>query len=430
MKKIWNKFILIVIFIISCIVLFQVFIAYSQSNRDTNSYLMLINGNGTLNDTRLVAQERKILASGDKVRVIWDSSLAVIEWWDGSMTRLWWNTKISIEQNQISRDFTNINISFELIAWKTWSNIVSFISSDSSFTQTFDGIEAGVRGTVFNVDLDKGFLHVSEHAVEIKTPWNDIIRLSEWEVLNLNTFTFIQLREFIQELQDSVWVDINTSLDNEYINKLSRDLESIISTSNPFLYIMRFISPAYATEYVLNTYEQDKDVDSYIAGLWNKQKIKVYSHIFSIYQKMNFISADSEAYERKLRYKQALIDLDVDSENSSRLILTSWFDLEAITESWWSKWLSDTIKFLWKNIEKLPQADVSLLQGGFDSIPDGLLDEFSESFQELWDMLNIDISKIGDIDTDTIWDTLDSADKKLQEILENNFWSTLDKLSQ
>jgi len=32
------------------------------------------------------------------------------------MTRLGGNTKIQIEQNEISRDFTDINISFELLA--------------------------------------------------------------------------------------------------------------------------------------------------------------------------------------------------------------------------------------------------------------------------------------------------------------------------
>jgi hypothetical protein len=63
MKKIGNKFIIGVIFIIACIVASQVYIAYSQSSRDTNSYLSLISGNGTLNEIRLSKDDRKVLAS-------------------------------------------------------------------------------------------------------------------------------------------------------------------------------------------------------------------------------------------------------------------------------------------------------------------------------------------------------------------------------
>jgi uncharacterized protein YxeA len=63
MKKLGNKFILIVILIIALIISLQVYIAYSNSNADTNSYVTLIKGNGTLNELRLNTQEQYILAS-------------------------------------------------------------------------------------------------------------------------------------------------------------------------------------------------------------------------------------------------------------------------------------------------------------------------------------------------------------------------------
>lgn len=78
-----------------------------------------------------------MLTSGDSIRTIGKESLAVIEWGDGSITRLGGNTKISVGNNEVSRDYTKIDISFDLIAGKTWSNVVSFISGDSAFTQTF-----------------------------------------------------------------------------------------------------------------------------------------------------------------------------------------------------------------------------------------------------------------------------------------------------
>ena len=70
MKKLGNKFILIVILIIMLIVCFQVYIAYSNSNVDTNSYLTLVKGNGTLNELKLNVEEEYLLVPGDNIRVI------------------------------------------------------------------------------------------------------------------------------------------------------------------------------------------------------------------------------------------------------------------------------------------------------------------------------------------------------------------------
>lgn len=98
--------------------------------------MSLIKGSVFLNATFLEKESKYILAPGDKISV-GQESLALIEWGDGSLTRLGENTKISIEENQVSRDYTKINISFELIAGKTWSNVVSFLGEESSFTQTF-----------------------------------------------------------------------------------------------------------------------------------------------------------------------------------------------------------------------------------------------------------------------------------------------------
>jgi uncharacterized protein YxeA len=63
MKKLGNKFILVVILIIVFIVSLQVYRAYSNSNVDTNSYLTLVKGNGTLNELRLNIQDEYILSS-------------------------------------------------------------------------------------------------------------------------------------------------------------------------------------------------------------------------------------------------------------------------------------------------------------------------------------------------------------------------------
>ena len=123
------------------IVLFQVYVAFSQNANDTNSYLTLIKGKAILNNEPISLEQDIILHSGDSILTL-DDSLAVIKWGDGSMTRLASNTKIQIHQSDISPDFSEIQIHFELLSGKTWSQVVSFLGEESSFTQSFQGVEA------------------------------------------------------------------------------------------------------------------------------------------------------------------------------------------------------------------------------------------------------------------------------------------------
>lgn len=429
MKKLGNKFIIWVILIISMIVFSQVYVAYSQNNKDTNSYVRLLKWNATLNETQLRIDSKNILSSWDKVRVIGNSSIAVIEWWDGSMTRLWGNTKISIEQNEISRDYTNINISFDLIAGKTWSNIVSFIGSDSSFTQTFNGIEAWVRWTIFDVDLEQKFIHVSDHSIQLTLPNGDPIIIPEWQVLSLETFSFIELSKYIAELEDAAWKEINSKLDNEYMSKLIWDLDASIKSTNPFLYIMRFISQKYAILYVLDTYESTQDINRYIATMSESEKKKVYDTVLSVYQEMNFVSPSDDVYSRKMNYKRALIALDSEGKNSQRLINAAWYDLQDILESGNTQWLEDTIEFLQNNIQKLDEENIFLLKGGLQYIPEELLEEFWNSFQQLGEILNIDISNLQNINPSKIGNALDTVDGAIQNFLDENVGWLLQQIS-
>lgn len=431
MKKLKNKFILGVISIIALIVSLQVFLAYSNHNVDTNSYLTLIKWNATLNEVRLEADTKNILASGDKVRVIGESSLALIEWWDGSLTRLGGNTKISIDQNQISKDYTNINISFELIAGKTWSNVVSFIGKDSSFTQTFDGIEAWVRGTIFDVDLEKKFIHVSDHAVDLTDTTGNVLRIAKGEVLSVNDFTFVEFSEFLSSLQDDAWKQLNEQFDSEHIAQLKEKFELSLQDKNPFVFILSWISPKYALLYKLDTSKSYESVSEYIESLSESKKKDLYNDVLSKYQSMNVISwEDTAAYNKKLFYKRALIDLSPDSTDTKRLLESSVYDLQDIVDSGSTEWLTSTLHLLNDNSSLISDVDMSFLQGGLEYIPEDLLEEFKSSFGQLEDILDIDFSRLKNINSDSIWNALNEADWAIQNFLEDNVWGLLKKVTQ
>lgn len=432
MKKLGNKFILVVILIIVFIVSLQVYRAYSNSNVDTNSYLTLVKGNGTLNELRLNIQDEYILSSWDKVRVIWDSSLAVIKWGDGSLTRLGWNTKISIEQNEISRDYTNINISFDLIAGKTWSNVVSFIGSDSSFTQTFDWIEAGVRGTVFDVDLDKEFVHVTDHMVELTDiSWNTFT-ITEGKSLSLDTFTNIDVSEFIETIEDAAWAKLNTQFDNDYVWVLKDDLTAALKSENPFSFILEWISPKYKIIKVLDTASDFTLVEEQINKLNAKNRQKTYTAILSRYQSMNFIGArwNYEDYKRKVFYKKALISLSDNDVDTQRLLQSSAYDLQDIVESKSTKGISETLALLSENKQALWDIDMSFLSGWLEYLPAGLLEEFKTSFWDISSLLNIDLNAIKNINPNSVWDLLNGADWAVQDFLDKNVGGLLQSITE
>lgn len=437
MKKMKNKFILGVIWFIICIVVSQVFIAYSYRSIDTNSYLVLLKGKGVLNKVQLEKDKKTTLHSGDIIQVIWKSSLAVIEWWDGSLTRLWGNTKIKIDQNKISRDYTDINISFELIAWKTWSNIVSFIWKDSSFTQSFNGMEAWVRGTVFDVDLTNDFLHVSDHQVALKdAEWKTTI-IEEWKSLQLSQFLLLDVQEFINNFQDNTWVDLNNAFDTEYLGILKNKLESTKDSKNPFLFIMEWFSPKYRILYELDTSDNYASIEELIMDISETKKEKVYTAVLSKYQSMNFIQAtDYVFYKRKMFYKKALISLSDNTEVKEQLIRSTVYDLQDIIKSENLEWMKETLWVLLENKNIIDNIDVSFIEDSFEFIPEDLREEFQESFEDIKGIFNFDISfdTIKNIDKDSIVqgakDGLDSIDEGIQNILNDKVGWILDSIIQ
>jgi len=127
MQKIKNKFIIFIILIIVSIVWFWIINSFSDKKINRDSYVLLINWNATLNSVPLKKETRKLLTVWDTVRTIWNSALAVLEWWDGSVTRLWWNSSVKIDDLYLSDNLDTINISFELLKWKSWSTVISFL---------------------------------------------------------------------------------------------------------------------------------------------------------------------------------------------------------------------------------------------------------------------------------------------------------------
>ena len=406
MKKLKNKFILSVICIIGIIIFSQVYIAYSHSNVDTNSYFTLIKWKGTLNEVFVSIEEKTSLQSGDKIRVIGDDSLGVVEWWDGSLTRLWANTKISIDQNEISRDYSTINISFQLIAGKTWSNIVSFIGKDSSFTQSFEGVEAWVRGTIFEVDLENDYINVSDHQITIEDRSGNLRALWENEPLSISQLSLIELEEFLKNIQDNAWVSINQKFDAEYIEVLKMRLETSFQQTNPFTYVLPHISQKHKLLTVLKESTDYNEVSEVINTIPKSKYPSLYKSVLSEYQSLNFVSASSyDFYKRKLFYKNALITLS-SGKDTEALVQSSVYDVQDILQSGNVEALSDTLTFLSEYKNVIPEVDIWFLVTDIQELPQELREKFSGSFESFNTIFEINIPQVPSISISGIEQTV------------------------
>lgn len=429
MKKLKNKFILWVIFLIVFIISFQAYKAYSNNQRDTHSYVSVIEGNVKLNEMLLPLSERAFLQVGDIISVS-SKSMALIEWGDGSLTRLWENTKITVEENTISRDYTKIQISFDLIAGKTWSNVVNLFTKDSYFKQSFQGMEAGVRGTIFDVDLNADFLNVSSHQVQLTDiGWNTIL-VEEGKPIRLSTLTLIEIQEFLKNIQDVAWKNLNESYDEAYFEKLKKQIETTFYQSPGILVLLDFISPKYRIIHELNTASNYDTIETLLIKIPQKKKETLYDSIFARYQKLNFVKAkDVEFYKRKIFYKKALIYLSSDTSEKQQLLQTSAYDLQNILNTQAQQWLEETLDLLLEYKDLMPQINTSFLETSFSLIPEDMLWWLQDDFEAVEALFhtNFDATQWKNINFQSI---KESAEQSIQDALDASAGRLLEKISK
>ncbi|HPV63586.1 MAG TPA: FecR domain-containing protein [Fervidobacterium sp.] len=109
------------------------------------------------------------LQVNDRIKTF-PNSRATIFWADGSVTRLSEKTSITITSLEVSKDLSSVQIRFETESGKTWSNVIRSLLPDSFFEQSYDNgtYVATVRGTVFEVNLEKDYAHAVKHGISIR----------------------------------------------------------------------------------------------------------------------------------------------------------------------------------------------------------------------------------------------------------------------
>ena len=323
MQKNKNKFIYFIIILIVIIIWIWISISLFFKSVDRNSYLELVSWEWLLNDKVLQIWKKEKLSKEDIIETKTKDILALSEWWDWSITRLWWNTKVKIENQFVAKNKDQVNILFRLFSGKTWSNVVTYLWEDSYFNQTYSDTEIAVRGTVYVVDADNDYLQVESHKVELTNKQFGKKEVTENKQLKLSNFEFISLDDFIKFFKDKWFFELNQKLDKEYLLKLSLEVEKRVKD---FVYIA------------------GKNIDN----LTKEQREKLYKTILSSYQDLNFVSLENseKLFNLKIALKEKLIDLAPDTEKPS-LLSTFSYDLKDIFKNknfWNFEKITDILK--------------------------------------------------------------------------------------
>ncbi len=141
-------------------------------------------------------------------------SIASITWPDHSITRMWPLTRIVIHTMMASMWYEHIQISFSLKKGKIWSTVVRSMIGDSYFETKLpkNDIIAWVRGSIYEINLDGGYIHAVEHALSLKNNLRQKVLLMPGELVDSENVLIRLGRELI----DNTWRDINTIADRVY----------------------------------------------------------------------------------------------------------------------------------------------------------------------------------------------------------------------
>lgn len=409
-----NKFIFLIIIIIIIILWIQSYISKSSVKWDSNSYVILVKWEAHLSEITLHKNRKQQLKIGDIIETIGSESIAVIEWWDKSITRIWWNSKLQVNELNVKKDLSKINIIFTLQKWKTWSSVVSFLWEKSYFKENFHDLEASVRGTTFNIDLSKNYLFVKHHEVSLKKDNKKII-VKENNALNIQTFSFIKLSQFMRRMKDHSWEKLNKKLDSQYINNLKTQAKKVFTQKNLDTILEKSI-----WKWAKNLQNFEKDISNFS----DEKRKKIYQSLLTQYQKLNFISSqDAELYKTKNQIKGTLISLAWENDKKT-LLKYSLYDLkDAISIDGLSEWkkqqaIKTTLALIQKNIKSVDINDYNI----FTEV--NLSPEYLKKilWEQWWSMKNI-LEKAQNISLQDVWDfSKKTLDASSQTLIESGIW--------
>lgn len=431
MKNLKHKFILFIFIFILLILALQIAVSFHW--KDTNSYATLISWTGKINNTLIEVQKKYKIISWD-ILSTGENWLIVLQWGDGSITRLWSDSQLRVKENFVSQDVAQIKIVTELIKGKAWSKVITNMAGKNYFKVNFENMEAWVRGTTFDIDLRRETIFVENHEITLTKANSAPIKIWENQPFSLSLFGFISLERYFKEIQDIDWKNINLQLDKKYTDDLTRQALDSFSKNQPLLTLLEIFFPKYRVLAELHGDQDEKKLKILISQLTWAQKQGVYNKVYEEYQSINFATADNEVlYKKKMLYKKVIFLLTDNLEVKQSLVKWSIYDFQDIVSTKNSAWLEETIKFLSDQkdmITTLPDSVKNFLKvGNINILPEDFKKILLDNTKVFQDIFQIDTLKwaLPDVSVDRLKSLNDSAQKSINSTLDKAFNSILPK---
>jgi FecR protein len=151
-------------------------------------------------------------------------SQAVVAWPDHSTTRLGPDSRLTIQTMRVAEDYSHVELVASLESGQAWSNIVRDLPIDSrvEFHIPRTGTVAGVRGTIFSIDLTHNQIASIDHSVTLTNALGQIVSLLPGEAVQADNI----LKKITTAL-DTSWVQLNTVADATYTHIRDTELRSV-----------------------------------------------------------------------------------------------------------------------------------------------------------------------------------------------------------
>lgn len=371
---------------------------------------------------KLSVKNKENIFVWDKIRTF-DDSNATLFWPDGSITRLWSKTAMTIDEIMINKKTASYNIKFNLEEWKTWSNIIKYLKKDSSFTESYDywNYAATVRWTIFEMNIDNNYVHAVNHDVKIidykESDKNYIV--AEWQALNM-----MHPQDNVpNEVWDSEWIDENMKLDKIFLQWILSDFKNSLNSAlkkdniwSRFVSYLKNLFHIWNSSYIKdlwtsflnwNWFDQEEFNKKYLS-LSSKEKYILSQGIWWLYDRIHALPNN----ENTVSYKASLRDILISSSENKierdrllkdyiKLDLFDYVEIKDSPNSTDSKLLKRNIdKYIWDLSDPVAINDV--------------LNSFSENaLKSIW----IDFEKLSE-ESDLIIERL--KDPEVQNKLKND----------
>ena len=226
---------------------------------------------------------------------------------------------------------------------------------------------------MFNVDVENDYIYVADHQVNLTKEDGTEIIISEDKPFSLETFSFISLTNFIQNVRDTAWQDINRTFDQNYVLDLKDALEDNFRANNPLTVFLEIFSTKHKILKELETGQSFEKIDTWSAKLSEKKRLDTYNEVLSRYQSINFIDpSDTDFYGKKTMYKKTLILLSQDTEEKEMLLRSTLLDLEDMIKSKNLDNIGGTLSIITENKDLLKNIDIKSIISTQDLIPESL----------------------------------------------------------